>query len=270
VKKGAHRKRSRIASVSGVTGALVCLVTLLTLHGCARAEPVTEPALEPIPDRSTKLYSQFNEELIIRGLIDDRRGGFFVDVGSYHWKDMSTTYFLEKHLGWSGIAVDAQAELAAGYAENRASTKFFGYAVTEKSGEVLKLYLAFGASSLDPNWLKRLGQQGQSNVVVVPTITLGDLLAREGVTRIDFLSIDVEGSEPRVLAGFDIENYMPFLVCIAVVANHDEISAYFEAHGYEHIYGTPDPLNWYFRPKFEDTRRKREFFREQEELAHPP
>ena len=39
-----------------------------------------------------KLYSQSNEELIIRHFFDDRRDGVFVDVGSFHWKKYSTTY----------------------------------------------------------------------------------------------------------------------------------------------------------------------------------
>ena len=46
-----------------------------------------------------KLYSANNEELIIRHFFNDRRGGVFVDVGSWHWKESSTTYYLEKHLG---------------------------------------------------------------------------------------------------------------------------------------------------------------------------
>ena len=45
------------------------------------------------------LYSQQKEELIIRHFFGDREGGFFVDVGCYDWKDLSTTLYLEKHLG---------------------------------------------------------------------------------------------------------------------------------------------------------------------------
>lgn len=52
-----------------------------------------------ILDSGKKLYSQYDEELIIRDFFNDRRGGVFVDVGCYHYKDISTTYYLEKHLG---------------------------------------------------------------------------------------------------------------------------------------------------------------------------
>jgi hypothetical protein len=48
------------------------------------------------PDR----YSQFAEEWIIRDFFQDKRGGTFVDVGANHYRDSSTTYYLEKNLEW--------------------------------------------------------------------------------------------------------------------------------------------------------------------------
>lgn len=86
------------------------------------------------PLRAKKLYSQFNEELIIRHFFEDRPDGFFVDVGSWHWKMKSTTLYLEKHLGWSGIALDALPEVEAGYLEHRPRTKFYHRIVTDHSG----------------------------------------------------------------------------------------------------------------------------------------
>src|SRR6187401_3294015 len=106
--------------VTSSTLALLCLLACSGLIGCSREEP--------IPDRSKKLYSQNDEELVIRDFFNDRKGGFFVDVGAAQWKDLSTTYFLEKYLGWHGIAIDAQEGYAEGYKQNRPNTKFFGYA----------------------------------------------------------------------------------------------------------------------------------------------
>jgi FkbM family methyltransferase len=69
--------------------------------------------------------------------------------------------------------------------------------------------------------------------VKVPAITLDDLLAREKVTKIDFLSMDIEEGEPAALAGFDIGKYAPELVCIEIHEHvGDKIAAYMSAHGY--------------------------------------
>ena len=83
------------------------------------------------------------------------------------------------------------------------------------------------------------------------TITLNDLLAREGTARLDFLSMDIELSEPRALAGFDIERYRPALVCIEA---HPEVRQqlidYFHRHHYVVVgqYLGVDAQNLYFMP----------------------
>jgi FkbM family methyltransferase len=201
-----------------------------------------------------KLYSQFNEELIIRHFFDDRKGRTFVDVGSWHWRDGSTTYYLEKHLGWSGLAIDAQDYLRKGYEENRPGSKFFSYAVGDKSGEKVKFYLAGQLSSTVDGHLKLFekAKDYKPQEIEVETITMNDLLAREGVEKIDFLSMDIEEGEPAALAGFDIEKYKPDLVCIeAGKPVREAITKYFGEHGYERIdeYMKHDIINWYYRPR---------------------
>lgn len=198
-------------------------------------------------------YSQDDEELIIRHFFGDRREGFFVDVGAYHWKVGSTTLYLENRLGWSGIAVDALARFEPGYRENRPNTRFFAYIVTDRSGEDMTIYVRDALTSLDPEHSNQFEAVLEKPVPEqVETITLDDLLEREGIESIDFLSMDIEGHEPTALAGFDIERFRPELVCIEVVeATREAINAYFTRHGYERIdgYRSYDLVNWYFRPK---------------------
>ena len=87
--------------------------------------------------------------------------------------------------------------------------------------------------------------------MTVPAITLDDLLEQNGVEKIDFLSMDIEGHEPAALAGFDIERFAPELVCIEASGDKEAILAYFAEHGYERIdrYLEFDVMNWYFKPR---------------------
>ena len=84
----------------------------------------------------------------------------------------------------------------------------------------------------------------------VSTITLDDLLGREGVAHVDFLSLDIEGAEPAALAGFSISRFRPALACVEIhSAEHGRaISEYFTLHGYREIsaYRAMDPINRYF------------------------
>ncbi len=209
-----------------------------------------ETVLEP----GKSLYSHGNEERIVRHFFRDRRDGFFLDVGAFHWQTDSTTLYLEKHLGWSGIAIDAQAEYGEGYAKNRPKTRFYSYLVTDHSEDVETLYLAGQLSSKDKTHLDAFpAMKGfEAPEIRVPTITLNDLLDQNDVDRIDFLSMDIEGAEPEALAGFEIERFRPALVCIEIAAKHREkVAAYFKSHGYERIeaYSRHDPVNWYYKPR---------------------
>jgi FkbM family methyltransferase len=201
----------------------------------------------------TKLYSQRDEELIIRDYFQDRRGGFFLDVGAAWPIRNNTTYYLEKHLGWRGIAVDALPDYGPMWVKQRPRTPFFNFIVTDHSGGLESFYRAGwpGLSSLKKDRVMK-GERVHQQEIKVPTITLNDLLARNGVERIDFLSMDIEEAEPLALAGFAIEKYRPALVCIeATTAVRERLLAYFAAHGYERLekYLAHDLANWYFAPK---------------------
>ena len=108
-------------------------------------------------------------------------------------------------------------------------------------------------SSTEPelNWK---GRPVKSDKLELPTITLTDLLDQQGVSEIDFLSMDIEGAELMALAGFEIERFAPKLVCIEAGWNEEHrrgIADYFAAHGYEVIeeYRRHDPGNWYLTPE---------------------
>ncbi len=226
-------------------------------QGQARYQPLVD---ELGPPR----YSKRGEELIIRDWFDDRRGGFFLDVGASHHRINSNTYYLEKHLGWRGIAVDALADYEPGYLEHRPATRYFTFFVSDRSDERALFFvhrinkrLSTGVQQLAQSWEEEQSgaatPEGRSHQEIeVPTITLNDLLDHAGVTGIDLLSMDIEMWEPQALAGFDVERFSPQLVCIeAHPAVRDAIAAYFASHGYERIeeYLAYDSGNWYFTPR---------------------
>jgi FkbM family methyltransferase len=223
------------------------LVALAAVSACHAGAP------NNILTDGTKLYSQHDEELVIRHFFDDEKGGVFLDVGCWDWKEGSTTLYLEERLGWSGIGVDAQPDVRAGYERHRPRTTFMNYIVTDHSGTMDKLYVAGQISSVNEDHVEQFpgAQWYGPEPIEVPTITLDELLSKNGVEHIDFLSMDIEGAEPKALAGFDIRKYKPRLVCIESAPNvRDAILQYFTAHGYERVdeYLPYDSVNWYFRP----------------------
>lgn len=197
-----------------------------------------------------KRYSLFDEELIIRDFFQDRRGGFFVDVGCAWPIIANNTYYLEKHLGWTGIGIDALAEHAAGWERSRPGAKFFAYLVTDHSSDEGVFYKSqsLGLSSADRERAdgQHFGGTLEVEEISVPSISLNDLLDREGVTKVDLLAMDIEGHELTALHGFDIERFRPDLV--VTEGRRPDVTAYFAAHGYQVIerYLPFDTVNEYY------------------------
>lgn len=179
--------------------------------------------------------SQYWEEMLIRDFFEDRRGGFFVDVGASHYKVRSTTHYLDKALGWHGIAIDAIAELAEGYAEHRPRTRFIPAFVGEKSDEDVDFVIFENntrLSTADKEMASRY--KGEKRITrKLKTVSLDDLLDAQKVTSIDFLKMDIELWEPAALRGFDIDRFKPKLVVLELHKKvRDELLAYMKKHGY--------------------------------------
>jgi FkbM family methyltransferase len=194
--------------------------------------------------------SQGVEEWIVRDFFKDRRGGVFVDIGAADYRDASNTWYLESRLGWSGIAVDAQEIYKNGYERNRPRTRFFSLFVSDRSNDKARLFLSNASNwvaSKDQQFTAQFGRPGST--VDVPTITMNDLLTASRVERFEFLSMDIELSEPEALAGFDIDRFRPELVCIEAHPQvRQQILNYFADHNYRVVgrYLRVDERNLWF------------------------
>jgi FkbM family methyltransferase len=196
-------------------------------------------------------HSRYAEEWLVRDFFHDQRNGVFVDVGSYDYEHFSNTYYLEHVLGWSGLAIDAQQEFAADYAKYRPRTRFFTFFVSDRSDALESLFVPTNreVASSNKEFSDGYGAPGQERKVT--TITLNDLLARTGVTAIDFITMDIELAEPKALAGFDLVRYRPRLVCVEAHPDvRQQILNYFADRQYRVVgrYLRADPENLWFAP----------------------
>lgn len=225
------------------------------------AWPTLVPPRVPVPAKryaeelerkyGRKHYSYFNEEALIRDFFQDERNGYFVDVGASHYEKVSNTYYLEKSLGWRGIGVDAQDRYAADYARYRPNTKYLVYFVgaRETSGKQVEFLVdledEYHSSGVDGSVVH------PSKKLLVPSITLDELLERQDVTKVDFVSMDIEDGEPAALAGFSLQRWQPRLVCVEMHPMGERpIREYFSKNGYVQLvtYTFVDLLNGYFAP----------------------
>jgi len=176
----------------------------------------------------------------------------FLDVGANHYRNENNTYFLESELGWSGIAIDALEEFANDYRVHRPRTKFVAMFVSDVRGSTAQFFVPKDnklVASKSREFTEREG--APETAQTVPTTTLNAVLEEAGISRLDFMSMEIELSEPQALAGFEIGRYQPRLVCIeAHLDVRQRILDYFGKHGYTVVgrYLRADPRNLYFQP----------------------
>lgn len=197
-------------------------------------------------------HSRDAEEWIVRDFFGAERGGVFVDVGANHHQRFSNTFHLERELGWSGVAVEPQTQFADGYKRHRPRTTFVPLFVSDVSNREATLYIST-TNDLVASSSREFTQSsgGGATPTRVTTTTLDDLLTRLGVSRIDFLTMDIELAEPQALAGFSIDRFKPRLVCIeAHLPVRQQILDYFARHGYVLLgkYWRADLENFWFAP----------------------
>jgi len=171
------------------------------------------------------------------------RTGYFVEVGANDPEQWSQTFHLER-LGWSGIVVEPQPELAAALRERRrAKVCAVACSSPENAGKSMTLHLAGIHSSFDP--LLKVAAVRPAGTIDVPLTTLDRILSDSAAPApLDFLAIDVEGHEIEVLRGFDFARWRPRLLLVEDLVLDLRLHRYIVARGYKWVRRT-DINSWY-------------------------
>jgi FkbM family methyltransferase len=156
-------------------------------------------------------FSQFGEDVILWQFFQKSPSGFFVEVGANHPTVCSQTWFLELQ-GWNGILVEPLPGKAQLLREQRPRSRVFQAAMGAPEQRGRARFTVATRDSLS-------GLTTHPGVVAerfeeVEVKTLDDILAEAGNPKLDFVSIDVEGSELQVLHGFDLGQHRPAILIL--------------------------------------------------------
>ncbi len=164
-------------------------------------------------------YSQFGEDVILRDWIKKEvKSGFYVDVGCYHPRKFSNTYYLYKK-GWRGINIDLDPLKVATCALLRSEDCNIQAAVSdiEQSVKIYSDKLYSLGTTIDASTAKE--QATHENTAYsreIQSSTLDNIIAktRYAKQQIDLLSIDAEGHDFNVLRSINLELYKPKVIII--------------------------------------------------------
>lgn len=179
----------------------------------------SEKIKDSVNENSLQSYSQEGEDLILKRIFDGKSSGFFVDVGAHHPIRFSNTYIFYK-LGWRGINIDAMPKSMIPFCTQRPGDINLEYPISEDE-EIFDFYI-FNEPALN-TFSKSFAEEknGFKSFKILKKIKLKttrlDFLLEKFLppnTKIDFLNIDVEGFDLKVLKSNNWNKYRPAIILI--------------------------------------------------------
>ena len=170
-----------------------------------------------------KSYAMDGEDLAIDQYIEKKEKGFYVDIGAHHPIHRNNTQLLFNR-GWEGINIDV----------NQFSIDLFNFlrpddlnlltAISDQEGEITFYYQKkFSQLNTTDKKIAHEHFNGNFNERLVKCQSIHNILinSKYKEVKIDFLNIDIEGAEMKVLRTLNFEIYDPKLICIEILGYRD-------------------------------------------------
>jgi FkbM family methyltransferase len=179
--------------------------------------------------------SQENQdEYLENNIFKGYKNGFFVDVGAHNGISINNTLYFEKYNNWTGINIEPIPKVYDQLKLNRPACININCAVSNTEG-VAEFILNEGysemISGLKDNYdirhherLKKEIQQfgSESKIVDVITRKLESIFEEHNIKHVNYLTIDVEGSEFKVIKSINFDKV--FIDVIEFENNYENIS----------------------------------------------
>ena len=160
-------------------------------------------------------YSFNGVDLIVNYIFQNKKKGFYLDIGAQHPISNNNTYILFKR-GWKGINIDLDKKNIDLFKIARPDDFNLNYAISDTEKEV-DLFFYHDSSPINTlsKKVSNFQKANVSQVKKIKTKTLDKVLDEISLQhRIDYMNIDVEGYEEQVLKGFNINKFKPYVISI--------------------------------------------------------
>jgi FkbM family methyltransferase len=205
-------------------------------------------------------FSQHGQDkFVLEAFFKDRKkSGVFVEIGAYDGVTFSNTLLFER-LGWRGLCIEPMPSAFQKLTAAR-SAVCINCAVADNTGTgtFLEVDMPSGFekmySGLKANFDERhkntIQQWGKNpREIKVPIRRLGEILDEQGMRRVDYMSIDTEGSEWKILRSFDFGAFDVRVLSVENNYQDEKIRKHLAGNGYrlvnvfaeiDELYAKPD------------------------------
>jgi hypothetical protein len=180
----------------------------------------------------------------VYSILDEQKNGFFVDVGAYDGSTVTNTHFFEDSNSWSGICIEPNPNAYKSLINNR-NCKCYNVGISNVESnmkfrkvngyaEMLSGFLEY----LSPEHINRINYELNKNNdtyedITVKTMTLESILKENNVKHIDYLSIDTEGNEIRVLESINFNDVFIKVISAENNENSNDVREFLTSKGFK-------------------------------------
>lgn len=175
--------------------------------------------LERVTRYKRTAYSQEGEDLVLERFFENKKTGFYVDIGALHPRRFSNTYLFYLK-GWKGINIEPRPGSSRVF--NRTRPRDINLEIPISNQKEKLTYYIFNEPALN-GFSKDISssRNGYQNYKIVKEVLLHTQTLEEVLDKylpqnqeIDFLTIDVEGLDYNVLLSNNWNKYNPKIILI--------------------------------------------------------
>jgi len=160
-------------------------------------------------------YAQNYEDLIINKLFSKIKKGVYLEIGAYDPARLSNTYRFYKK-GWRGIVIEPNPSIKNKYKKMRPEDRFLNLGVSDKNGflDYYEFFIPAINTFSKSEYQKNLSNDHKlKNIIKIKIIDIDDLIKTEKIKHIDFLSIDTEGFDEKIVRAWPWKICKPKVIC---------------------------------------------------------
>ena len=193
-----------------------------------------------MPDWPYKGEPTNNDRWVHRVVLPYKKSGYFVEMGAADGVGGSSCYLFEQ-IGWRGICVEPSAHFFPVLQRNRPKSVCVNCCVSDRAG-----YVRFEENRYLSRIVTNPVSEFDRRHRFVPAVTPLQLLREYNAPMvIDYLAVDCEGSDGRILSAFPFGEY----TVLAISLEGDPVRPLLERYGYRKVvnpFNTACPWESYY------------------------
>lgn len=196
-----------------------------------------------LPQTRKISYAQFGEDIVTDSILWYLRIArpLYLDIGAYHPKFLSNTFYFYKK-GGSGVCIEPDQARRSLFQRMRPRDLCLSVGVGAEDKAAVPFYVLSepSLSTFDRANAQAHEAAGTAKIraaIEVQVFSINTLIEKHFPRCPDFLSVDVEGIDLEILQALDFIRFRPAVICVETIdfytqAKQTEAAAFLQAQGY--------------------------------------